>query len=437
MPLAVPFFYGWVVVALTFAVSLNGAGVRSALTVLIYPLQAEFGWSRAAIASAAGITLLLYGAAAPVSGWLLDRFGPRRVILGALSLLVIGVTGTTFMQELWHFVLLWGIVVGLGAGGTASVLAATVVHRWFVARRGLALGILNSASSTGQLIFLPLLMSLIVMAGWRSSLVLLVIVTVSLMLLIGLWMRDDPLEVGLEALGSEKKTLSPGSEREREAGTGSHKAPANDGGADISLRKAFKKSNFWLLCGSYFVCGGTSSGLIGTHLIPYAIDRGIPEMTAAAAVGVMGGMNFVGTLMSGYLSDRIDPRKILSFVFALRGVALFILPYVEDSRGLFVFALIYGLDWFATVPPVITLTGDTFGKQAIGRIYGWIFLSHQTGSALSAIGAGAIFAYYGDYQLAFLIGGMMTLVASGMGFIIQPRRPELPPAPDATGIITA
>lgn len=438
LPLPVPFFYGWIVVALTFLVALTGAGVRSALAVLIHPLEADFGWSRRAISSAAAISLFLYGAAAPVAGWLLDRFGPRRVILGTLTVLVIGVTGTTLVKELWQFILLWGAIVGIGAGGTASVLGATVAQRWFVTRRGLTLGILNSASSTGQLIFLPLLMSLIVMAGWRSSLLVLIAVSISLMLLIGLWMRDDPSDVGLEPYGSGDQSGLPGEQRDpRRADTGGTAALPDIGGADISIFDAVKNSNFWLLCGSYFVCGGTANGLIGTHLIPHAIDKGIPEMTAAAVVGVMGAMNFVGTITSGYLTDRVDARKLLSLVFALRGVSLFILPYVNDFRGLFVFAVIYGLDWFATVPPIITLTGDTFGKRAIGRIYGWIFLSHQIGGALAAIGAGTIVGWYGDYELAFLIGGAMTFVAAAMGLMIQPRRPELPPAPEATEVAPA
>lgn len=426
-PLPVPFFYGWIVVALTFTVALNGAGVRSALAVLIRPLEAEFGWSRAAISSAAAVTLIMLGVAAPLSGWLLDRFGPRRVILGALSLLVIGVTGTSYVQEIWQLVLLWGVIVGLGAGGTASVLGASIAHRWFVARRGLTLGILNSASSTGQLIFLPIMMALVVMAGWRSGLMIYVVVSVALMLLIWLWMRDDPSDVGLEPYGSEEEAAVV--EETQRFGRTSTVALADVRGDDISLSDAVKTSNFWLLCGSFFVCGGTANGLIGTHLIPHAIDQGIPEVTAAATVGVMGAMNFVGTLTSGYLTDKIDPRKLLSSVFVLRGVALFILPYVESFVGLFIFAVIYGLDWFATVPPTITLAGKAFGKHAIGRVYGWIYLSHQIGGALSAIGAGAIVTLYGEYYWAFFIGGMMTIAAAAMGMMIQPERPVVPPAP--------
>ncbi|MFQ5851032.1 MAG: MFS transporter [Candidatus Binatia bacterium] len=430
LPLPVPFYYGWVIVAITFIATLNGAGIRSAAQVFIKPLEAEFGWSRAAIASAVAVSLFLFGVAAPISGWLLDRFGQRRVMTGCLALLVVGVAGTTVMEELWHFIILWGVIVGLGAGGMSSVLAATVAQRWFMARRGLTLGILNSASSTGQLIFIPFLMAMIVSAGWRAGSLVMIVISGALIIIIGLFMRDDPSELGLEPYGSGERSVLAGGQMA--SLRGSSGPPAS-----VRLHDVLRSSTFWLLCGSFFVCGGTSNGLIGTHLIPYAIDRGIPEVTAAATVGVMGGMNFVGTMTSGYLTDRVDRRKLLAWVFVLRGVALFILPYVSDFSGLMIFAVIYGLDWFATVPPIVTMTGDAFGKQAIGKIYGWIFLSHQIGGALSAIGAGAIFVWYGDYLLAFLIGGAMTFVAAAMGLMIRPGRPELPPTAEARKTATA
>jgi MFS family permease len=419
-PLPAPFFYGWVVVVLSFLTTLVGAGIRSAAAVLIHPLEMEFGWSRAAIASAVSLNLLLVGVAAPISGWLLDRFGPRRIMVGSLALLVFGVGATTFMQEFWQLVLLWGIVVGLGAGGTASVLAATVAHRWFVAQRGLALGILNSAASTGQLIFLPLLMAVIVAAGWRVGSWMLVAVTLGLIPLLVLWMRNEPGDVGLEPYGLGEGDASP---------TG--RAASTDVSASVPLSEVFRSSTFWLLAGSFFVCGGTSNGLIGTHLIPHSIDHGFPEVAAAATVGVMGGMNFVGTLLSGWLIDRVDARKLLSVVYALRGVSLFILPFVIDFSGLFIFAVIYGLDWFATVPPTIALTADAFGKRSVGSVFGWIFLSHQIGAALAASVSGAIRVWLGDYQLAFLMGGVMALIAAGLALRIpQPRREaQLSPVP--------
>lgn len=419
LPLSNSFYYGWIVLALSFLTTLTGAGIRAAPTVLIHPLEMEFGWSRALISSAISINLLLFGIAAPISGWLLDRFGPRRVMMNSLFLLVVGVSATSFMGQFWQFVLLWGIVVGLGAGGVGSVLSATVANRWFVARRGLALGILNSASSTGQLIFLPLLMAVIVNSGWRFGSRILVVFALALIPLVFLLMRDDPADVGLEPYGSGEPAAASGASLASLRGV-------SKGSSSLPLSEVLKSSTFWLLAGSFFICGGTANGLIGTHLIPHEIDHGIPQVTAATLVGVMGGLNFVGTVLSGWMTDRVHPAKWLSLIFALRGVSLFILPFVTNFSGLFLFAVIYGLDWFATVPPTIALTADTFGKQSVGRVYGWIFLSHQVGAALMASGAGAIRVWLGDYQLAFLAGGSFAMVAAGLALRIRPPRREVP-----------
>ncbi|HZD40124.1 MAG TPA: MFS transporter [Terriglobales bacterium] len=428
-PLNLPFFYGWLVLVLSFLTTLTSAGIRSSPTVLIHPLETEFGWSRAAIASAIGLNLLLFGVAAPVSGWLLDRFGPRRVMLGSLMLLACGISGTTVMSQFWQFVLLWGIVVAAGAGGVGSVLSATVGNRWFVARRGLVLGILNSASSTGQLIFIPLFMYMIAHAGWRHGSVILFFVAVSLIPLIYFLMCNDPADIGLEPYGANDPKVEAG------GGLASLRGAARGAGS-IKLRDVFRTPTFWMLAGSYFVCGGTANGLIGTHLIPHEIDIGIPQVTAASIVGVMGGLNFVGTILSGWMVDRVQPRKWLALVFALRGLSLFILPFVHDFEGLFLFATIYGLDWFATVPPIITLTADTFGRQNVGKVYGWIFMSHQIGAATMASLAGAIRTWLGYYQLAFLSGGVIAMMAAALALQIRPEPRETPPeatAPQAAG----
>jgi len=348
----------------------------------------------------------------------MDRFGPRRMILTALTLLVIGITATTQMRQMWQLILFWGVMTGIGAGLLGAVLGATVANRWFVASRGLALGILNSANSTGQLIFLPLLMVMIVSTGWRGSIMVLVAFMLILMPIIAFLMRDDPAEVGLKPLGLEESATS---------ATGQ---PGRNPNADqmvraTSITEAVKNRTFWLLCGCFFICGATSAGLVGTHLIPHAIDQGFPEVKAAATIGVMGAMNFVGTMLSGVMTDRVQPRKLLAIFYTLRGVSLFILPHVTTFPGLFVFAVIFGLDWFATVPPTIAITADTFGRRSIGRLYGWIFLSHQFGSASMAIGAGMLYNWLGDYRLAFNIGGVLGLIA-GVTALRIPERPLEP-----------
>ena len=243
-------------------------------------------------------------------------------------------------------------------------------------------------------------------------------VALGLMPLIFLWMRDDPADVGLEAYGAGDPGAASGAPLASLRGVSS-------GSASVSLSEVFCSSTFWLLAGASFICGGTANGLIGTHLIPHSIDRGFPQVTAAATVGVMGGLNFVGSILSGWMIDRVQPRKWLALIYALRGVSLFILPFVTTFSGLFLFAVIYGLDWFATIPPTIAITADTFGKQSIGRVYGWIFLSHQVGAALMAFGAGAIRVWLGDYQVAFLTGGAIAMIAAGLALRIRPQHREV------------
>jgi sugar phosphate permease len=282
------------------------------------------------------------------------------------------------------------------------------------------LGILGSATSTGQLIFLPLFMAMITYAGWRMGSMTLIVVAIVLLPMIYLWMRDDPSEIGLEPYGAGQAAA---------AGSGGVAAlrGVRSGNATITLREVFGSSTFWLLAGSFFVCGGTANGLIGTHLIPHEIDNGIPQVTAASIVGIMGGLNFVGTVLSGWMTDKVQPKKWLAMVYALRGVSLLILPFVQDFKGLFLFAVIYGLDWFATVPPTMAITADTFGRQNIGKVYGWIFMSHQIGAAIMASAAGGLRTWMGDYQFAFLSGGVIAMLAAGLA--LQIRQPQGTPAP--------
>jgi sugar phosphate permease len=428
-PLSLPFYYGWFVLSLCFLTTLTSSGVRSSPSVLIHPLEAEFDWSRTLIASAISMNLLLFGIAAPISGFLIDRFGPRKVMLGSLMLLIAGVSGTMVMTEFWQFFLVWGVIVGLGAGGVGSVLTATVGNRWFVARRGLALGILGSASSTGQIIFLPLFMAMITYAGWRMGSMALIVVAISLLPLIYLFMRDDPSEVGLEPYGAGQ----PGAASSGSA-TSLRGIPAKD--ATITARGVVSHPTFWLLAGSFFVCGGTANGLIGTHLIPHEIEIGIPQIAAASLLGLMGALNMVGTIFSGWMIDRVQPQRWLALVYAMRGVSLLLLPFVQGYFGLVIFAVIYGLDWFATVPPSMALTADTFGKQNVGKVYGWIFMSHQVGAAIMASAAGALRTFMGDYQFAFLSGGVIAMIAAGLALQIKPvQRPatSAPAAPQPAG----
>ena len=425
----VPFYYGWVVVGLAFLANLTAAGIRSAPSVLIHPLEAEFGWSRTAIASAASLNLLLYGLAAPVGGWLIDRVGPRRVILGSLVLIAAGVSATVFIQELWQLVFLWGIGLGIATGITPS-LPAGVASRWFISKRGLALGIMSNANAAGQVVFLPLLMAVIVYSGWRSALMVMAAAAVIMIPAILLWMRDDPVEMGLTAYGSENGGIY-------ERGRGTYIERNFQPISISSISEVFHTSTFWLLSGCFFVCGVTANGLIGTHLIPHAIERGIPQVTAATAVGIMGAASFIGTTFAGWMVDRIDPRKVLSATFILRASSLFVLPFVTESWGLFAFAFLYGLDWFATGPGVTAILAHTFGQERVGRLFGLVFVAHQLGGALAAVGGAWARVQFGDYQYAFVVGGIMGLMAAGLALAIRTGGKPAPAIPAATEFVNA
>jgi len=421
-PISLPFYYGWFVVSLCFLSALTSAGVRSSPSVLIHPLEAEFGWSRTMVASAVSMNLLLFGVAAPISGFLIDRFGPRLMMLGSMTMLIVGVSGTMVMTEFWQFFLVWGVIVGISAGGVGSVLNATVGNRWFVAKRGLALGILGSANSTGQIIFLPLFMAMITFAGWRMGSMALIVVAIILLPLIFFFMRDDPAEVGLQPYGAgDPNAASAG------GATSLRGMPAKN--ATITAREVITSPTFWLLCSSFFVCGGTANGLIGTHLIPHEIEIGIPQIAAAGVLGLMGAFNIVGTIFSGWMIDKIQPHKWLALVYVLRGCSLLLLPFARDYFGLVIFAIIYGLDWFATVPPSMAITADTFGRQNVGKVYGWIYLSHQVGAAIMASAAGAVRTYFGNYDIAFFAGGVIAMIAATCALNIKPKAKENTPPP--------
>lgn len=423
-PLNVRFFYGWVVVATTFTASLLAAGIRAAPQTFVRPLEADFGWSRGAINAAVSINLVLYGAIGPFAGRFQDRRGPRVVMLVALSLLAVGAGLTSSINRLWEFLVVWGLIVGTGAGGISSVLAASVAHRWFVRHRGVVLGLLNSAGSTGQLIFIPVVLSMIVAWGWRVAAMTLSGVAVVAFLLVWWLMRNDPAEVGEEALGESEAN-----------------AAARPGGAppvtSTTVRDAVRTRTFWLLAGAYAICGGTSNGLIGANMIPHALDIGISHQVASITVGIMAGLNFVGTMGAGWLCDRMDPRKVLAWIYALRAVSLFILPAVTGPAGMFVFAVIYGLDWFATVPPVVAIAGNTFGKNSVGSIYGLIFLAHQLGGAVMAQSSGIAYDVFGDYVPSFLTGAVLAVLAALMSMAIDKEgsQPKLQ-APPRPGLAT-
>ncbi|MDB5078208.1 MAG: yhjX [Chloroflexi bacterium] len=399
------FHYAWIVAGITALTLIVSAGVRSTPSVLIVPLQNEFGWTRADISLAVSINLILFGLFGPFAAALMERYGMRRVMLIALTTVGIAAAMTSQMTAPWHLDLLWGVVIGTGTGATAIVLSATVANRWFIKRRGLVVGLLSASSATGQLIFLPLLAWLVTSFGWQAASWTTSIAVLAIVPIVALGMRNRPADIGLKPYGATGETvITP-------PATGNPIAAALGG-----LGKGLRSRNFWILSGSFFVCGASTNGLIGTHLIPAAMDHGFAEVAAAGLVALIGIFDVIGTTISGWLSDRFDNRKLLTWYYGLRGLSLLFLPYALNSTfaGLLIFIVFYGLDWVATVPPTVRLTSDIFGKASGGIMFGWIFAAHQFGAATAAFGAGALYTWLGDYSASFWTAGLLCLVAAGM-----------------------
>ena len=403
------FHYAWIVAGVTFIVLLVTAGIRATPGLLMVPLESEFGWNRAVISAAVAINIALFGLIGPFAASVMDRWGLRRVILSAVALLAVSVALTTQMRNQWQLTLLWGVFVGTGTGVTSMVLAAVVATRWFDERRGLVLGALSAANATGQLVFLPLLAGLVEHRGWRAAVLVVSAASVLVFAIVLVFMRDRPEDVGLLRYGQQVQPDAPMSSRPL--------APLE------ALGRALRSPAFWILAGTFFVCGASTNGLIGTHLIAACHDYGIPQMRSAQLLAVMGIFDIVGTTASGWLTDRYSSRHLLFAYYTMRGLSLLYLPFTlqNGAHGLGWFAVFYGLDWIATVPPTVRLTGEAFGRENTGVIYGWIGASHQLGASLAAFGAGAIRTVSGDYGLAFWIAGGCCVVA-GLSFLTVGRR---------------
>jgi MFS family permease len=399
----------WIALAVTFLVLLAAAAVRATPGVLFLPLEQEFGWSRSTVSLPVSVNILLYGLVGPFAGALMQRLGVRRTTMIALSLLAAGVSLATLVRQPWQLVLLWGVVVGTGSGMAALVLGATIVNRWFLARRGLAMGILTASTATGQLVFLPLLASLIQKQGWRPGIVFVAGAAALMIPIVALLLRERPSDVGVVPLGAAVDAASTA-------------VAANPALIAIqALRDGLRSRDFILLSLTFVICGASTNGLVGTHLIPAAHDHGIPEVRAAGLLALMGIFDLAGTTASGWLSDRWDSRRLLAWYYGLRGLSLLFLPFAlaTPGAGLFVFAVFYGLDWIATVPPTVRLATDAFGAARAPVIFGWIAAGHQVGAALTALTAGWVRTTLGDYQMAFWGSGALCLVAAVLALQVR------------------
>ena len=410
-PIAVrrPLPYAWVVAAVTGLVLLAAAGVRTAPQVLIKPLEGEFGWPRADISLAVAVSILWFGLGAPLSGTLVGRFGLRAVMAAGLLVIAGGLGLMSWLDSLWQLHLFWGLVVGLGTGMLANVLGAIVANRWFVKHRGLVVGLMGAASAAGQLIFINAMIALNAWNGWRVAVQAVAIVMAALVVPVLLFIRDWPGDVGQRALGDD-------------AGTDAAALTAAGDAGQTPLAEAIRTRDFWLLAASFFICGYTTNGLIGTHLLPHSIEHGFASEVAGSAIAIMGGFNIIGTLASGWLSDRYDNRILLACYYGFRALSLLYLPLVAGYGSLLLFAVVYGLDWIATVPPTINLTAQRFGRASVGVLYGWIFFSHMVGAAVAAYLGGVLRDLLGDYTLAFLSAAVLGFVAAGFAMGITRLR---------------
>jgi len=394
--------WAWAVAGVSFVALVGAAAFRATPGALVEPLQREFGWSTGTIGLAVSVNLLLFGLTAPFAAALMERFGVRRVVASALALVAVGSGLTVFMTTSWQLVLLWGVLVGLGSGSMALAFVATITGRWFVARRGLVTGVLTAGGATGQLVFLPVVAALAETSGWRSASVVVAVAALAVVPLVLLFLREYPADLGVPPYGGDEVVPRP---------------PAGGGAARravAALASAARTGPFWYLAGGFAICGATTNGLVGTHFIPAAHDHGMPTTTAAGLLALVGVFDIVGTVLSGWLTDRVDSRLLLAAYYALRGASLLVLPQLfHDSvhPSMLVFIIFYGLDWVATVPPTVALCRQVFGLSA-PVVFGWVFAAHQLGAAFAATAAGLTRDHFGNYAPAWYAAGALSISAA-------------------------
>lgn len=396
--------YAMLAVAVTFVALLVSAGLRSAPGVMMIPLELHFGWDRATISASAAVGIFLYGMVGPFAAALMMSFGIKRTMLAGLALMASATFASLWMTEPWHYVLSWGVISGIGSGAVASVLGAAVVNRWFATRQGLVMGMLTASTATGALVFLPFLAWLSRTGAWAPVALSVSVATAILIPIVWLLMPERPQDVGVRRFGEDDATPPPAP----------LKQAATIGLAFTALFRAARTPIFWLLFGTFFVCGLTTNGLVGTHLIAFCGDHGIAPVAAAGLLSMMGFFDLIGTTASGWLTDRYDPRRLLFVYYAFRGLSLIALPFLDfGPASLAIFAIFYGLDWIATVPPTVKLANEAFGPNEAPIVFGWIMAGHQIGAAAAAFGAGAIREAAGSYAPAFVIAGIFALFAAG------------------------
>ena len=412
------FHYAWMVIAVTFLIMLVTAGIRATPSVMMVPLEQGFGWSRTTISMALAINLALFGLMGPFAAAAMQRFGMRRTVLAALTVLAIAVALSGRMHAAWQMVLIWGVLVGSATGATSTTLGAVVVNRWFSQHRGLAMGILTASSATGQLAFLPLMAWVAEHRGWQTLVLLVALAAAIVLPIVALLLPEKPSAIGLRRLGEADDAAADAAQ--------SNANPIVI--AFAALKKASTFGDFWLLFFTFFICGASTNGYIGTHFIAMCGDYGLSEVRGAGMLAMMGVCDLFGTTLSGWLSDRFNNRVLLFWYYGLRGLALIFLPFAFGYQylGLPLFGLFYGLDWIATVPPTVRLTTDVFGSRDAPVVFGWVVAGHQLGAAFAALGAGMLRSTLGTYTMATMISGGLCVV--GAMLVLRINRPTYAPA---------
>ncbi|MFF2244872.1 MFS transporter [Arthrobacter sp. NPDC058130] len=436
----------WIVAAVAFLALVGAAGFRAAPGVLMVPLQNEFGWSTTVLSAAVSINLVLFGLTAPFAAALMERFGIRAVTAVALVLIGAGSALTVLVTQSWQILLTWGLLIGLGTGSMALVFAATIANTWFAKSRGLVIGILTAGSAAGQLVFLPFIALLAQDPGWRQASLLIGAGALAVVPLVLMFLKNSPAEVGVlpygatppaEEMNAEMNTDSDaGAATTAEAATGPAAAAPRRNAAVRALqvlKRASKVRTFWALVAGFAICGATTNGLIGTHFIPSAHDHGMPETTAAGLLAIVGLFDIVGTIASGWLTDRFNPRILLAVYYQFRGIGLLVLPLLLSATvqpSMIVFVVIYGLDWVATVPPTAAICRQVFGADG-SVVFGWVFAAHQLGAAAAALAAGAVRDATGQYTYAWFAAAAMCTIAAVISATIRKdaRKPESIPVP--------
>jgi len=406
------------VVAIIFVALLAAAGLRSTPGVLMVPWGQAFGWSRQTISFAAAVGIFLFGLTGPFAAAAMQRFGIRATVIAALSMMSLSTAASLFMKEPWQLVLTWGVVSGIGSGCITNVLSATIVNRWFVTNRGLVMGLFAASTSTGTLIFIPVLSAISLDHGWKPVVFCVALAMALLVPLVFVALPEEPADIGAVPFGADAD--HPIEPRDRSN-------PLKK--AFSALGEGVRSRDFWLLATTFFVCGFTTNGLVGTHMIALCSDHGMDAVAAGGLLAIMGLFDLVGTTASGWLTDRIDPRKLLFAYYGLRGLSLIYLPFANFTFfGLSLFAVFYGLDWIATVPPTLAVANRTFGIKKAPILFGWISASHQIGAASAAFFAGASRTGTGSYLQSFVIAGFVAVAAAFLALMIGTKRQEPAPA---------